>query len=312
MKTIVIFGPNSTAVGKRLIGLHPDVDWRIEEDPVAAIPHLRSAHAIIANGPSINERLMRETARLEWVQAMTTGVDTILGSESLPHDAVVCSTRGIHGPQMSELIFLYMLALSRNFPRMLANQRQCVWEAWPQPVLAGKTVTIVGVGLIAQALAPRCKAFDMNVLGVSATPRDVDGFDRIFSRTALNEALGSADFVVLLVPHNADNHHMIDAAAIDSMKHTAYLLNVARGGVIDEEALIDALLAGRIAGAGLDVFGIEPLPAESPIWRLDNVIVSPRIGGLSTTYVEQIMPIIEHNVSAFLTGRLSNCVNRVR
>jgi D-2-hydroxyacid dehydrogenase (NADP+) len=148
------------------------------------------------------------------------------------------------------------------------------------------------------------------VVGITSR-RAVDHFDEVYTRPRLHEAIAGADFLVLLVPYSPETHHLIDASAFNAMKPTAYLINVARGGVVDEAALIDALRTRRIAGAGLDVFLQEPLPYNSPLWTLDNVIVTPHVGGMSDIYPEQVLPLLLHNLRAHLAGNSAAMLNRV-
>ncbi len=217
----------------------------------------------------------------------------------------------MHGPQVSELVFLQMLSLLRDFPRMLRNQATQVWERWPQPLLWGKTIVIVGVGAIAEALAPRCKAFGMTVYGISSSPRRPEGFDEVFARDEIQRGAALADFLVLIVPHTPQTENLIDAAVIAAMKPDAYLINVARGGVLDEGALRDALHERRLAGAALDVFREGSLPADHPLWREKKVIITPHIGGMSDIYLEQAYPIVRDNLRNFLAGDFAAMKNIV-
>jgi D-2-hydroxyacid dehydrogenase (NADP+) len=275
-----------------------------------ALARASEATVLVAKAQDVSAELIRAMHDLRWIQALTTGIDPLLALH-LPPSIIVTSARGIHGPQMAELTILLMMALARNFPRMLANQRQARWERWSQPLLAGKTVVIVGVGTISEALAARCKAFALKVVGITHRTA-VDHFDELHPRTRLLEAAAAADFLVLLVPYTRETHHMIDASVLAVMKPTACLVNVARGNVIDESALIDALETQRIAGAGLDVFAKEPLPPTSPLWALDNVIVTPHVGGMSDIYAEQILPLLVHNLRAYSAGDRAAMLNRVQ
>lgn len=277
----------------------------------AALAHAADCEAMIGHHFQFDDELVARAPRLRWVQSLTTGTDQIVALRALPDDVVVTSTRGVHGPQMSELVFLHMLALARDFPRMQRNQAAAAWERWPQPLLWGKTVTIVGVGAIAEALAPRCRAFGMTVVGVSGTPRAIAGFDRVLARSELVSAVAQADFVVLIVPLAPETENLVDARVIAAMKPGAYLINAARGGVLDEAALLAALHERRIAGAGLDVFRQQPLPPESPWWREPQVIVTPLVGGMSDIYLQQAFPIVEANLRLFLEGRLGELHNTV-
>jgi D-2-hydroxyacid dehydrogenase (NADP+) len=274
-----------------------------------ALARASEATVLVAKAQDVSADLIGAMHDLRWIQALTTGIDPLIALR-LPPSVMVTSARGIHGPQMAELTILLMMALARDFPRMLANQRHARWERWSQPLLAGKTVVIVGVGTISEALAARCKPFALKIAGVTHRTA-VDHFDELYPRTRLLEAAAVADFLVLLAPYAPDTYHMIDASVLAVMKPTAYLINVARGKVIDEAALTEALETRRIAGAGLDVFANEPLPPSSPLWTLDNVVVTPHVGGMSDVYAEQILPLLERNLRAYGAGDRAAMMNLV-
>ena len=276
-----------------------------------ALQHVPDAEIIIGHHFQFDEPLLERAPQLRWIQSLTTGTDAIVRLSALRPETLLTSTRGMHGPQMSELVFLHMLALARDLPRMQRNQAAGRWERWPQPLLWGKSVVIVGVGAIAEALAPRCKCFGMKVIGVSASRRVPAGFDAMYGREELLQAAAQADFLVILVPYSAQTENMIDARVLAAMKASAFLINVARGGVLDEQALLQALRAGRIAGAGLDVFRDQPLPADNPFWSEPRVLITPLLGGMSNIYLEQAYPIVSANLRHFLAGRLDAMLNVV-
>jgi phosphoglycerate dehydrogenase-like enzyme len=205
-----------------------------------------------------------------------------------------------------------MLALSRQLPRSLRNQQQHQWERFPARLLKDKTVGIFGLGVIAEELAPKCKAFGMTVIGISASPRTLPGFDAVFSRDKLEDAVRTLDYLVLLTPYTPATHHIVDAGVLAAMKAGAYLVNLARGGVVDEAALIAALERKQLAGAALDVFGTEPLPAESPLWDREDVIITPHQGGFCDVYVDYALPVIRHNIEKFLAGDIDGMINLVK
>jgi D-2-hydroxyacid dehydrogenase (NADP+) len=289
----------------------PGIDLYATNDRAQAMAQLADAEVLIGHHFQFDEEMVSRAPRLRWIQSLTTGTDAITKLDSLRPEVIVTSTRGMHGPQMSELVFLHMLALTREFPRMLRNQAAGRWERWPQPLLWGKTVVIVGVGAIAEALAPRCKAFGMTVHGVSGSPRRPEGFDRVFGRQELAEAASAADYLVLIVPLSPQTENLVGARVIAAMKPHAFLINVARGGVLDEEALITALRERRLAGAALDVFRHQPLPSEHPLWHEDRVIITPLVGGMSDIYLEQAYPIVRDNLRHFLAGRCESMHNIV-
>jgi len=269
------------------------------------------AEVLAALAHHVTDDLVVAMPKLRWIAALTTGTDHLSGLKHLRKDVLVTNARGIHGPQMSELAVMNMIALSRRLPQMLRNQGAARWERWPQPVLQEKTLVIVGVGQIGETLADRCRAFGMRIVGVSDARAEIPGFDKVFPRTRLKDAAALADFLVVLVPLTAETRHMISDDVLAAMKPTSFVINIARGWVIDEAALIRRLQDGRLAGAGLDVFAEEPPRKNNPLWSMANVIMTPRIGGMSDRYGEQVLPLMVHNLRAFAEGRLNDMRNVV-
>ncbi len=275
-------------------------------------PFIADADALVTFGPMMHDDVFAKAARLQWVQALGSGVDGIADQPSLPRDITITNIRGIHGVPVAEAAIAAMLALARDLPGAQRAQQRHAWQRAPARTLNGKTVVIVGVGLIAEALAPLCKAFGMRVVGISASARIVAGFDAMAPRASLHPELAAADHVVLLAPHTPENQHMIDAAALAAMKPTACLINLARGGVVDEAALTAALQQRRIAGAALDVFAVEPLPGDNPLWGLDNVIITPHLGGFFEEYPDRALPVVEENMRRFLAGDMAGMINLIQ
>ncbi len=275
---------------------------------------LRSADMLLTFGQMMkNLKLDLDGAKnLKWVQALGTGLDGITDQPALSPAVTVTSLHGVHGAPVSEAAMAGMLALSRDIPRFVRQMEQQHWGRWPAKLLSGKTVGILGIGVIAEALAPKCKAFGMTVVGLTSKPRAVAGFDRVHAMSEMMQVLPTLDYLVLLTPYSPATHHMIDAKVFAAMKPTSYLINLARGGVVDEPALVEALKSGHIAGAALDVFDQEPLPADHPFWSFKNVIVSTHQGGFCDTYVDLAMPILERNMRCFLAGDLQGMVNVAR
>lgn len=249
---------------------------------------------------------------LKWVQALGTGVDGIVDQPTLQPDVIVTNVHGIHGEPVSEAALAGMLALARDIPRAVRAQDRRDWLRWPAKLLSGKTVGILGVGAIAECLAPKCKALGMTVIGISSAVRPVPGFDRMHGRDELLRVVPELDFLVLLTPYTAATHQLIGASVFAAMKPTSFLVNLARGGVVDEEALVAALRARKIAGAALDVFQQEPLPTDHPLWSFENVIITTHQGGFCDVYVDLAMPTIEHNLRCFLAGEVAKMINVVR
>ncbi len=265
-------------------------------------PFMPDADVLITFGPMMVDRVYQLGQNLKWVQALGTGVDGITDLPSLQKDVIVTNLHGIHGAPLSEAAFGAMLLLSRRMHTSVRAQDKRQWARWPSTLLNGKTVGILGVGAIAEDLAPRCKAFNMRTVGITSGVRPVAGFDEMRARDPLREAVRDLDYLVLLTPLTPATRGIVDADVLAAMKPAAFLVNLARGGVVDEAALLKTLQERRIAGAAVDVFVEEPLPPEHGFWALDNIFITPHLGGFNDQYVDHAMPVIEHNMATFLAG----------
>lgn len=259
----------------------------------------------------VSDELFKRAVKLQWIQVMTAGVNYLLERPSLKKEVIVTSCRGIHGPQMSEMAVLLMLALNRDFPRVVRNQEQRQWERWPGKLLLQKHVAILGMGVIGEAIADKCKCFGMTVSGIDIVERKIASVDAFYHPDLLPEVAGQVDYLILVAPSTPGTRKIVGAKVLSRMQPTAYLINIARGELVDEEALIEALESGGIAGAALDALPVEPLPADHPLWRAKNVIITPHVGGMSDIYCEQTLPIIEENLRRFIRGERRNLINYI-
>jgi phosphoglycerate dehydrogenase-like enzyme len=275
-------------------------------------PYIADTDVLLCFSPPMADHVVRDAPKLKWIQALGTGVDNIIDLPSLGKEVVVTNIRGIHGAPVSEATIAFMLSLARNMPRTVHAQDASRWERLPAQLLCGKTVGILGVGLIAEYLAPICKQFGMTVVGITGSPRPMPSFDRMVKRDDLLKVVRELDFLVVLIPMSAETRNIVGEKVLAAMKPSAYLVNVARGGVVDEPALIKALESGQIAGAGLDVFSEEPLPPDNPLWKTKNVTIFPHLGGYSEGYEDRAMPTIAGNMAKFLNGDLKSMINIVR
>lgn len=262
--------------------------------------------------------------RLRWVQLDTSGVDHVRQSSLWGTDVEITTLNGVAPSNMAEFALMMMLAFGHRLRLMVDLQRERSWPIfqerwdWFMPSeLRGATVGIVGYGSIGRQIGRLAHAFGMRVLAVrrsGSSPRQTYQIpalaggadpepDRVYSRDQLVEMLPECDYVVLIVPYTTESHHMIDEQALRAMKPSAVLVNIARGGVVEEAALIRALDEGWIAGAALDVFADEPLPAGSPLWAMPNVIISPHVAGFTPHYHERVMGIFSENLRRFLDGQ---------
>jgi len=290
----------------------PEVNVNMVDHHSKVGAHIASADVLVTFGAHMSDHVLKEGGKLQWIQALGTGVDGIIGEPSLREDVLVTNMHGLHGDSMSESAILSMLAHARNLSRVLRNQVRHAWERFPSSLLKGKTVGIFGVGAIAEDLAPKCKMLGMTVFGISSAQRQVAGFDRMYDRDQLEQAVRELDYLLLLTPYTPQTRGIIDAKILGAMKPTSFLINLARGGVVDEQALIQALSKQQIAGAALDVFAEEPLPGDHPFWDMENVIVTPHLGGFHDQYAEQALPTVEENLRRFLAGDTKNMINVVR
>lgn len=270
--------------------------------------------------------------KLAWVQSNSSGIDTFLAHPLFSsHDIILTTTAGIHAAPIAEYTFAMMLALARKIPLMLRNQQSAEWpiDRYTQYMpheLRGSTVGILGYGAIGREIARLAHAFGMEVLATKRnvmTPAAVNRFseeglgdteaalvERLYPPEATRSMVSLCDFVVVLVPLTPTTKGVISAHVLSAMKPTAYLISLSRGAVIDEEALIKALQSDQIAGAALDVFIQEPLPASSPLWKLDNVIISPHIAGNNLHYNDSAAEVFAQNLERYINKKdLLNQVN---
>ncbi len=275
------------------------------------------AEAEVIYGFRLPKDLVRRAPKLKWVQVMSAGVDRFLEDEELRKSKVVLTNvSGIHGVPIGEFVLGLMLMFAKQAPLCFQLKQQRQWGRFVPTVLRSKTVGIVGLGSIGREVARLAKAFRMRVV---ATRRSARGAGRaryvdvLYPPDQLHRLLSESDFVVLALPLTPESKGLIGERELRSMKPTAYLINVGRGEIVDEQALVRALEERWIAGAGLDVFATEPLPADSRLWELPNVIFSPHVAGGMEDYVERATEVFCENLRRYLSGkRLLNVVNKER
>ncbi|MEW9698503.1 D-2-hydroxyacid dehydrogenase [Paenibacillus sp. SI8] len=312
MKIVAITGMDLTYVSN---AMPEDLKNRIQfhwfKSSEAAYDYLPDADAIVTAG-RMNPTIMKLAENVKWIQTLSAGVDKLPLKELAERGITLTNARGVHTIQMSEFTISLMLQWVRKSNILHGFQQKQIWDSQITfGELYGKTIGIVGAGAIGEAIARKAKAFDMNVIGLNRSGKPQPAFDHMFhGEEGLQQLLTESDFIVLLLPSTSKTRRFLTTDHLTLMKPSAFLINLARGDVIDEEALIDALQKGRLAGAALDVFEHEPLPASSPLWRLDNVIVTPHIAGSSVHYTERASAIVYHNIRVMLDGGdMMNVVN---
>lgn len=285
-----------------LAAAFPDLVFHGAASVDAALPLCPRATVLIAIGPFVTPEMIAAAPHVRWIQSLTTGTESLGPLLAGRPDVVVTSARGVAAPAVAEFAMLSLLALRRRYPLIVRHQAERRWVRTRGDVLDGSTVTIVGVGAIAEALALRCRAFGMHVVGVSASRDSAPGFDRIVARERIVEIAAETDALVLAVPLSATTRGWIDATVLGALPRHAIVVNVARGDVIDQAALVRALHEGRIAGAALDVTSPEPLPRDAALWSLENVVISPHSAGDVQQLYDRAIPLIEHNLRTFLAN----------
>lgn len=264
----------------------------------------------------VPHRLIDRAPRLRWYQQWGAGADWLMRDpQAAEKDFVLTNVSGVHAIPISEHILAFLLAFARRLPQAIRRQERRQWDQLHNSKLfelAGKTMLLIGVGAIGSRTAEVAGALGMRVLGVRHDPsRGAPGVEAMYPPAQLREVLPQADFVVLTLPLTSESRGIIGEAELRAMKPSAYLVNIGRGGTVDEEALIRALQEGRIAGAGLDVFAHEPLPQDSPLWDMDNVIITGHYAGNTPAYDERSLAIFLDNLQRYVAGRpLRNVVDK--
>jgi phosphoglycerate dehydrogenase-like enzyme len=250
-------------------------------------------------------------AKLRWIHAPSAAVHQLLFAELVESDVVVTNSREVHGTVVAEHVMGSIFALAKKIPQAVRLQQKHVWgqeTMWNEGVhpreIAGAILGLIGVGSIGRRVAEMASALGMRVIAVRehverGTPA---GVEAVFAASALDEVLRQSDYVVLAAPLISATRGLMDAGRLSVMKPDAYLINVGRGEQVDEEALIEALRARRIAGAALDVFQREPLPADSPLWSVENLLITPHTGSITDKLWHRHYELFSENLRRYLAG----------
>jgi D-2-hydroxyacid dehydrogenase (NADP+) len=313
---------------------HPFSEWRAQASlaepirrrwPRMNVVHLTDYARLDAELPDTNifvgwsllQKQFRLCRQIQWIHCTAAGVNQLMYPALRESRVVVTNASGVHAITIAEHTLGMLIAMARHFPDAMRHQlqrhwgQQDMWDASLRPQeLHGLTLVIVGFGAIGRELARRARPLAMKIWGVTRSGKGNRKLaDKILPAKRLDEAIAQADFVVLAAPETSETHRMIGARQLAAMKRTAFLANIARGTLIDEAALIESLHAGKIAGAALDVMLQEPLPAESPLWTLENVFLTPHISGVSTQMWARQEKLLMENLKRWFGGRA--LLNRV-
>jgi len=255
---------------------------------------------IILGEPVRVEPVLEAAKRLQWLQSTWAGADALLSPDKRT-DYVLTGVKGVFGPQISEYVFAYILALERKIFKVYENQKDKVWKQIPFEVLGSRLMGICGLGSIGRHIARIARSFGMKVWGYKRIYEEVSEVDKLFIDADFKEFLAKPDYIVITLPNTSKTFHLFDYDVFRTMKNSAVLINVGRGSVVDEKSLIRALEEKLIGGAILDVFEKEPLPQESPLWSMPNVIITPHYA--ATSFPRDIIKIFTENYRRFVEKR---------
>jgi phosphoglycerate dehydrogenase-like enzyme len=259
---------------------------------------------IIMNFGRIDPGIIKTCHNLKWIFSVTAGVEQLPFAELMKMGVKVTNTRGIHASQIAEQTMGLIISFSRRLNRCSKNQLQQKWEQFmPVDELTGKTLCIIGAGSIGREIARKAKAFDLRVIGIKNHPEPLEHFDEVWGTSRLHEALSQADYHVLITPLTDQTYHLIGPEEFKAMKDSSIFINMSRGDTVDEAALIEAVQKGMIAGAGLDVFHEEPLPPHNPLWKMENVIITPHNAGISPTTFKKAIEVFVESLTCYRQGK---------
>ncbi len=266
---------------------------------------------VIISQRKLTDELVRECKDLKWIQSFSAGVN-VLPLQTLKEMGVtVTNTSGIHAPQMTDLAMGMILAFSRSLVEHIRYQKTLRWSReFSYGELLDSELLIIGSGKIGEMLAMKAKAFGMRTVGIKRTVTPLANFDSVRPISELKEAMKIADYIVILLPLTPETRNLVDAEALGCMKESAVFVNLGRGPIVDENALYEILKNKRIRGAALDVYKREPLPDDSPLWELDNVIMTPHVGGWGPGNEMRGARLVAENIRRFRQGeKLINVVD---
>lgn len=291
---------------------YTNADFHFYDDINEAEKDLETADVLITYGEDLTDDIIRPT-NLKWIQIISAGIDKIPFNTLAEKEIIVTNAKGIHYIPMSEYTFAVLLQLARRSNDIYKNQLENVWDRTIRvSEIHGTTIGVIGLGSIGSGIVNIANAFNMRVIGLNRSGNSMENVEKVYKPEQIKELMAESDFVVVIVPLTDETYHLIGKEELNEMKESAYIINIARGDVIVEKALIEALKNKKIAGAALDVFSEEPLPADHPYWTLDNCIITPHLSGRSPQYMERALEIFNHNLSAYLNGKYNDMKNLIQ
>jgi phosphoglycerate dehydrogenase-like enzyme len=302
---VLIVGTDAPEYARLIDAAEPSISVTTCQNAAEA----RAAYAdqpILFGNPESIAQVLPDMPTVEWVQSTWAGVTPLF--EISRRDYLLTGIKGVFGPQMSEYVIGYMLANELKVIRRLAAQRDRQWFEKASGTLLGKKIGVMGTGSIGQAIARRAKDNGMTVTGLSRTGASNPDFENVFKVDELHAFLHGLDYLVSVLPHTSETDQLLDQTALAQLSTRAYFINVGRANVVDDEALVSALASGELGGAVLDVFDVEPVSAESPLWDVPNLLITGHIAAIS--HPDLIAPIFLENYKHFVSGQpLQNVIS---
>lgn len=306
-------------IGKRLARDFPQIQFVQLPSYDGMSREIPDTHVLI--GWSITPEQFRSARNLKWIHSPAAAVHQLMFPELIKSDVIVTNSGDVHGPVVAEHAIAVLLALAKRLPQAMRYQQrkewaqEKLWQEQPRPrEISGEAVLVIGMGSIGREFAARARALGMKVLAVRENPeKGPSGADAVYGPAQLDAVLPQASYILLCTPVTPATTGLINRARLGLMKPEACLINVGRGPLVEEAALLEALQNGRIAGAALDVFNQEPLPPDSPFWELDNVLITPHTAAVTDRLWERHYQLIRENLNRFLQAKpLLNLIDKRR
>ena len=286
------------------------VDIVCADDHEDTVARVRSVDVLIEYG--YDKQLYDFAENLQWIQSLSAGYDRYDLDYLREREVTLTTVSGVHAKPVAEHVIGSLLMFERGLYKAVERKNLSEWRRWQPDGLHNKTLAIIGVGSIGSELARIARAHGMDVVGTKRDPsQGGDELDEVYGSESFHTVLGMSDYVVSTCPLTDETQNLFDGQAFGSMDRDAIFVNVSRGGVVDQESLTIALQEGSIRGAALDVFEEEPLPSDSPLWNLSNVLITPHLAGGSSQYLDRVADIFAANYSQFVMGKEHAMKNRV-
>lgn len=283
----------------------------IQCKPNEASNYIEDADILIAWGSFDLNELLPKAKRLKWIHTLSSGIEGMLTPDLVDSTIILTNSRGIHGIPVAEHVLAMILNFTRGITSIHDNQKNKLWQSLHVEEIYDKSIAIIGLGSIGREIAKRAKSLGMKVLATKRTITTELFVDKLYTNDQLPQLLSLADFVVVTLPLTAETKELFDESKFSQMKKSAYFINVARGAIVNEAALISALKNGIIKGAALDVFTEEPLVTASPLWETPNLLISPHLAAKSPHYIDRSLKVFMENLNKFLSkSQMLNIIDK--